>query len=278
MKRITIYLLSLLALMTSCGPVRYAVNVEMRYPSRAGVELAGKLLSVVYLENDDTAAVAFSGGMAESFARTLETDYGTDEGSVGVYRMRRADGADYAFKDSLLTLLVDTDADVVFLVDTVRMADSRPGSGVVPFTVTLYCFDGMDPSEKIYAYSGTSNVRVDKTAGMSEEGKIVGVQLASSFRSQWKHEQYSIFYFENEKWYRPLELAAEYDWKGAMELWFGLLSSQDMLKRSCAEYNIAVACYMLGDYELAGEWLDRSDADNKLPQSDALRKRINARS
>ena len=35
---------------------------------------------------------------------------------------------------------------------------------------------------------------------------------------------------------------------------------------------------MLGDYELAGEWLDRSDTDNKLAQSDALRKRINARS
>ena len=75
-----------------------------------------------------------------------------------------------------------------------------------------------------------------------------------------------------------MELAAEYEWKAAMELWFNLLSTKDMLKRSCAEYNIAVACYMLGDYELAGEWLDRSDSDNKLAQSDALRKRINARS
>ena len=62
-----------------------------------------------------------------------------------------------------------------------------------------------------------------------------------------------------------------------MDIWLELLSSKDMLKRSCAEYNIAVACYMLGDLDLASEWLDRSDTDNRLAQSDALRKRINAR-
>ncbi len=53
--------------------------------------------------------------------------------------------------------------------------------------------------------------------------------------------------------------------------------SKDMLKRSCAEYNIAIACLMLGDAELAIEWLDRSDADCKLPMSDVLRKRLSAR-
>ena len=50
------------------------------------------------------------------------------------------------------------------------------------------------------------------------------------------------------------------------------------MKKATAEYNISVACYMMGEFDLAGEWLDRSDADNKLPTlSDALRKRIEAR-
>ena len=62
-----------------------------------------------------------------------------------------------------------------------------------------------------------------------------------------------------------------------MDMWITLLSTNDMLRRSCAEYNIATACYMLGEYDLALEWLDRSDKDNKLPYSDALRKRINER-
>lgn len=274
MKRIVLYIISLLALMTSCGPVRYALNVEMRYPSKSGLDLAGKIVSVVFLENEDSVARAFNNGMAESFAYTLEADYGTGEGSIGVYRMRPGV---YSSKDSLINLLGDTGSDVVFLLDTVRLGTPSQGSSVTPFTVTIYGFDGMDPSEKVYAYSGTSNVHLGESADVADEGLTVGIQLSSSFKSQWKHEQYTIFYFENDKWYKPLELAAEYKWKEAMELWFGLLSSNDMLRRSCAEYNIAVACYMLGDYELAGEWLDRSDTDNKLAQSDALRKRINAR-
>jgi hypothetical protein len=63
-----------------------------------------------------------------------------------------------------------------------------------------------------------------------------------------------------------------------MDQWFKLLDSYDLMKRACAEYNIAVACYMLGDYALAEQWLDRSDADNKLPNmSDSFRKRLDSR-
>ena len=277
MKRLIISVLSILALLTSCGPVRYGLNVEMRYPSKSGVDLADKVLSIVYLENTDTAALAFNAGMAESFASVLESDYGTGEGSVGVYKMKPVNAASYAVKDSLINLLVDTGADVVFLMDTVKLGTLRSASNLTPFTVTLYCFDGMDASENIYAYSGTSNVRLGGSTSVEEEGKTVGIQLSSTFKSQWRHEQYSIMYFETEKWYDALELAANYNWTGAMKIWFELLSARDMLKRSCAEYNIAVACYMMGNLDLATEWLDRSDNDTKLAQSESLRKRINAR-
>jgi hypothetical protein len=70
----------------------------------------------------------------------------------------------------------------------------------------------------------------------------------------------------------------EYDWLGAMEIWLSLLDTNDLLKRACAEYNIAVACYMLGDFELADEWLEKSKADNNMPTlTDAMSKRIKAR-
>lgn len=62
-----------------------------------------------------------------------------------------------------------------------------------------------------------------------------------------------------------------------MDIWMTFLDTNDPLKRSSAEYNIAVACYMLGDYALAKEWLELSDNDNRLPLSDALHKRIDSR-
>ena len=84
-------------------------------------------------------------------------------------------------------------------------------------------------------------------------------------------------YFDNEKWYKALDRAEVYDWKGAIDMWMTLLDTNDPLRRSCAAYNIATACYMMMDYELALEWLDYSDKTNMLTHSDNLRKRINER-
>jgi hypothetical protein len=156
----------------------------------------------------------------------------------------------------------------------------------------LYCYDGMNQEDRVQAYGGTamsrptvySNGKDDSTVATAKawkalgvEGWDAGVKVADSFKSQWKHEQYSIVYYEGESWYAALEKAEQYDWKGAMDIWMQLLSTNDLMKRACAEYNISVACYMLGDYELATQWLDLSDKENKLPISDALRKRIDIR-
>ena len=295
--------------LVSCAPLKHAVHVEMRHPSKSGVDLAGKDISVVYLETDNTYANAFSEGMADGFAYTLEQDYGTGEGSVGIYRMPMSPGGNYASKDSLFNILMDTGADVVFLFDTVRLGTIVIGGATrvaspqsdatayisrasMPYTMKLFCFDGMDQKEQVKTFGGTSVARPDVYSDgkrtskelmdkamkeIDKEGWNAGVLVADSFKSQWKHEQYSIVYYETERWYNALLRAEDYDWKGAMDIWLELLDSRDIMKRSCAEFNISVACYMLGDYHLASQWLDRSDEDNKLPISDAMRKRINQR-
>lgn len=270
MRRFLIPFLAFVLMVASCGPSRHAIHLEMRYPSKSGLDLAGKIVSVVYLENDNEQANLFNEGMADAFAYALEKDYGTGEGSIGIYRMRSVDGANYATRDSMLTLLADTDADVVFLFDTLKLGPVL-NDGTTQFTVSLYSFDGMDKDEQVRNYKGTS------AAILSDDAPKSGTLVASSFKSQWRNEQYSLMYFDNEKWYKPLDRAEVYDWKGAMDLWIALLSSNDPLRRSCAAYNIATACYMLGDYDLASEWLDYSDKENKLTHSDNLRKRINER-
>ena len=270
MRRFLIPFLSVLLLAVSCSPSRYAMHLEMRYPSKSGLDLAGKVVSVVYLENDDEQGNRFNEGMADAFAYALEKDYGTGEGSIGIYRMRCEDGVDYANRDYMLDLLVDTDADVVFLFDTLKFG-SVLSDGSTQFTVALHSFDAMDKNEQVRTYTGSS------AAVLSEDAAKSGTTVASSFKSQWRNEQYSLMYFDNEKWYKALDRAEAYDWKGAIDMWMTLLSSNDPMRRSCAAYNIATACYMLTDYDLAAEWLDYSDKENKLTHSDNLRKRINER-
>lgn len=309
MKRFVIPFLAIALLAVSCGPSRHAMNVEMRYPSKSGLDLSGKILAVVYLENDNPSSNLFNQGMADGFAYALERDYGTGEGSIGVYKMRSQEGAKYASRDSLINLLVDTGSDVVFLFDTLQLGTMTIGGaskvasaasvdssylnvGDVQFSMALYAFDAMDQTEKVHTFNGTSTANPyaysngtlssselfkRAQAGMLDEGWQAGRQVAMSFESEWRHEQYSLTYFENEKWYRALDRAEAYDWKGAMDLWMTFLSTNDLLRRSCAAYNIATACYMLGEYDLALEWLDLSDKDNKLPYSDGLRKRITER-
>lgn len=268
MKRIYHILALCSLILVSCGPVKHVVHVEMRYPSKSGIELAGKNISVIYLTDGNEVSDNFNESMAEGFAKAMEQDYGTGEGSVGVYRLADT-GGKYDHKDTLVNLLMDTGADAVFLFDRLKVTPVNNGGSKVD--LRLYCFDAMNQKENVYGFAGSTIIDDDDKA--EDTGKTV----ASSFLSQWKHEQYSIVYYDSEKWYKALEKAEAYDWKGAMDIWIDLLDTRDMLKRSCAEYDIAVACYMLGDYELASEWLDRSDKDNRLPLSDALRKRIDAR-
>ena len=273
MKRIYALLFLCSLLVSACGPSRHAVQVEMRYPSKSGIDLFGKVVSVVYVTDGNETGDTFNSSMAEGFAVELEKDYGTGEGSVGVYSLQNRGGS-YSQKDTLINLLMDTGCDVVFVFDKVGV--QGVGENTFKFNIKLYCFDAMNKDEKVFSFIGNDVVNV-ASDDLSKEANNTGEIVAETFKSQWKHEQYSIVYYENEKWYDALLRAENYDWKGAMDIWMAQLSTNDLYKRSCAEYNIAVACYMLGDYDLATEWLDRSDQDNMRPVSDAMRKRINTR-
>ena len=276
MKRL-ISILLFACLLLSCAPSRHAIHVEMRHPSKSGIDLAGKVVAVVCAEDQDQLRTQVIEGLAEGFAKALEQDYQTGEGSVAVCRIDTGQ-EDYASKESLVDLVVETGSDLVFLLDITMPQGETTGGTVV--RVDVYCYDGMDKTDNVKKFSGTSVLSAPTTtvSALVSEAQSAGKRLSTSFLSQWKHEQYSIAYYDTAKWYESLMRAEQYDWKGAMDIWLEFLSTKDMMKKASAEYNIAVACYMLGEFDLALEWLDRSDADNKLPTlSDGLRKRIEAR-
>ena len=53
-----------------------------------------------------------------------------------------------------------------------------------------------------------------------------------------------------------------------------LAQHRDFLQASCAQYDTALACYMMRQYDLALEWLDLSDKTQVISLSEGLRKRI----
>ena len=268
MKRSYLHISALGTLMlaaVSCGPSRYMIDVEMRHKSEAGLDLTGKNVTVAYPTASDSALGAYMESFADGFAWSLQDQYKQSIDGVGVYALPGS-GTEYASRDSLVNVLMKTGSDVVFLFDKLDFS-----------SVSLRCYDAMNQDDKMLSYAGQTGISPSDISSLPTEAWDKGKSLATSFIPQWKHEQYSIYYFDTEQWLKAVEKAEMYDWKGAMDIWFTFLDSGDAMKRSCASFNIATACYMLGDYALAIEWLDQSDKDLQLQISSVLRKRINAR-
>ena len=267
-KHILVVLLGIL-LGVSCGPGRYVLDLEMRHTSRAAVDLTGKNVAIVYGQDGVYPNDVFVESMAGSFAQNIKEGYQDAMGSVTLHRLRSA--SDYANRDSMLNLLMETGSDAVFLLDKVDFGSSS-------FSFILRCYDGMNQEDKVQLFSGSSVAEsMNGNEQMMAEGVEAGKEIAAAFHPQWIHEQYSLYYFESSDWYSALEKAESFDWKGAMDILLNQCKSKDPLKRACASYNIATACYMMGDYHLALKWLDNADQDADLVVSAGLRKRINAK-
>ena len=130
--------------------------------------------------------------------------------------------------------------------------------------------------KKIFAYISIALLGIISVVSCGPSRFILEVEARQDSESEWKREQYSLYYFESDEWYTALEKAEALQWKSAMDIWMGQLESSNVLKRACAAYNLSTACYMLGDYKLASEWLDQADKEADLLTSAGLRKRIDS--
>ena len=290
----------------ACSPQTFTMNVDMRYPSKSGLDLSRKTMSIVYMD-DGSADTTFSNRVASSFARTLESEYFRGNEAVGVYKVP----SDSVTLSLMHNLVMDTGDDVIFLLDTpsfgeVSLSDNtavtNPPSvdsafvamAHTPFDVDMYVYDSMGKSDSIQRFTGKSTLRTrvysngvtakeyllrQAEKANSERGELVGTQIAGRFTPTWKTEGYSLYYYDDLKgeWVQAIYNAYDYRWKSASDIWMKQIASGNSLKRACACYNLAVAFYMMGDLNLATKWLDRADGYENLSLSPGLRKRIEAR-
>ena len=308
--RITLIALALL-LAAACSPLTYPLQLEMRHPSQSGLNLNGKSISIGCLGGSGAVDSLFSIAAASGLARTLEADYFGGEELIPIFQVPQSDDVNL---ELMMKYFMESGQDVFFLmgppefgsvsvgsINPSRVAVSTPDSAFVspssiPFTLKMWVFDGLEGKDTFHSYKGGSTIKINvysngmltpdalkkealrQAAGHADR---VGIQLGESFVSTWKLEQYSLYYYDDystQDWFKPLSEAEQFHWTQAVDLWTPFLKSRDYQKRACASYNIAVAFYMLGDYELALRWLDQADRFGKPSLSPGLRKRILERS
>lgn len=301
---------SALFVLVSCAPQAFVVSPEMRGPSKSGLNLAGKSMAVVYLTDGNPRDTLFNASAAGGFASRLEEDYFGGEREIGLFTARGGDGVQYASKDSLVSLVMETGKDVVFVIDipelgipsindpvkvTGRVApkdSAYVSTASVPFNTRIFVYDSMGKEDKVYAFAGGRNVRVDvysdgRTSKDDLMGRVwsniasgaenAGYVAAKSFMSTWKSDDFYVIYYDasEDAWDKGAEYAYSYKWKEAIDQWMKLLDCRSDEKKACAAYNIALGCFMCGQPSLALEWLDRSDSYTPVSLSKTLRLKIN---
>ena len=277
MRKILFAALALLSV--ACTPQAYTMLVQKNVPGESGIDLEGKSVCIVYVQDGNKADSVFSGNFSDGLAQGIENMFFGGEKAVEVFSVRGEENAEYASKDTLVSMIMETGADVVMLVDvpkSVSYSESRD-----KYTADVYVYDSMNKADEVVSLKEAATV--DKAElnldSFSSDAQYLGFKTGNRFQISQIMEQYQILFYEGTdlRWQNAIDAAFAAKWDEAVTLWIELASDpKNSLKVSCAEYNIAVACHLTGNEELALEWLDRSDKDYPISLSSGLRKKIEA--
>lgn len=269
MKRTLIGALSAL-LLCACSPQVYSLYLDVRQPSKSGLELARKSMAIVYPDGENLTDSLFDRMTASAMARALDADYFDGEETVVLYRIPTPDSVSV---DLMRTLVMDTNQDVVFLLSS-RLDPNLSDAGRAPIQTSLNVYDSRG-EDKVHKFKGSATL---DPAALDEEAQKVGERIAGRFLSQWNTESFSFYYFDDfssDTWDQAIKYIYAQKFSKAIDTWTGLLKGNE-LKKASASYNIAMAFYLMEDYEMAARWLDQADKLENLNLSAGLRKRINA--
>ena len=269
MKRFASCVAAALAL-AACSPQVYPLYLEVRQPSSSGLDLSRKTMGIVYMDSANPADSTFDRSAASALARALEEDYFSGAEEVGLYHTAASDSVSL---EKMHTLVMDTDKDVVFLLSS-HLGTAR-SAGSLPVTTRLSVYDSMG-EDKVHRYSGSAILPAQGGADAPSQPEVVGERISARFLSKWKTEPFSLYYFDQilSDWEAPIVHVVEGKLAKAIDAWVPLVKKGNSLQRACAAYNMAMAFYLLEDYEMSLLWLDYADKLENVPLSGGLRSRL----
>lgn len=248
MRRVTlIFVLALLmGMVSSCGLTYETLSLQVMKPAISGVDVRDKSLSAFMLYRNPDDSSAYGAVMTKVIERLAE-DY-TKE--ISLYALEYVPGSDYSSRDTLAAYLTLANTDVVLLA----VPDGTNGdNGTYGFSLEEY--DGTSAEDNVYTLSSLSANAIAPSA--------TAKQIVTYFGPYWQTGNYNVLFFDGrDDWLNALSLAESGSWTAAIDKWIEILSkSNDINHRMAAEYNIALGCYLLGNYDLAKKWLTQAEAD-----------------
>lgn len=259
-------------LTVSCSQGVYMLDMETRGPSESGMSLQGKSVALIYLESADGSDSLYNNRVADALAYKIEKEYFGGEEAVGVYNLVKDPEGHYSSVDTLSQYIMMLDKDVVLILDTPDIVKKESNDNLSLSSV-LYGYDSMSDLGLVTTVGRTSVSSMDNAVNRSS---VIGGALAAPMIGEWVKESFPVIYYDDasSKWIRAIELADEMKWAEAIDIWMQFATAKDAAKASCAKYNIALGCYILGEYDLAYAWLKSSDDTYPISLNKDLREKI----
>lgn len=271
MKIKQIILVSALAVLASCAPQIHVLNLDLKEPSAAGVKMDGKSLAIAYQDSSNPVDTAFCNAFATGLAQSIESQYFNSEQVVTIYRLPDEPEADYAHPDSLVRMVMDLNADVVMFL-------KRPIVSGTAVCENIALYDSMSKQEmvkNIKKYGFLNDYESDPQQFVDKAIQI-GNQTGVAFESSWvPYNVFLYFYTKYGDWYQSMDNVYENDYASAIKHWISVTQNGGSPEeKSCAAYDIGVACFLMGEPSLALEWLDKSDEIYHLELTGEARKMV----
>lgn len=305
MRHTLIFFILSTLLVVSCAPIPYYLEVEKRQDSEVKIDFTDKTISIISICNSSKGDSAYLSQMAIGMAEQIEKDRGLTTGSVNVFFI-----PDSIYRMTGLPFLYDvaknTSSDYLILADSLKVGEYEMGSDtnqqvafedsffiqavvLLPFNLHYSIFDAhtMIPLYEKSVSDSISWVLLDeepipylkaiaKANASSDKGfNSLGSDLGKDLSTQWNSQKKMIIYYDSRSWMSALEYAQSFQWEKAVDIWMELTNSNDPIKVSCAAYNIAVACQINGQIDLAKKWLDFAQKKYEFREIESLREELN---
>lgn len=268
-------------ILSSCAPGVQLIDVEKRVAPGYQVELSDKSISI-FASLDGKSDSALVSNLAQGLATSLEKRLSREEGSIFVFSLKKdSSGID---PDIIRDLSVESNSDLVFILSNVSIGNPGiypnkvPGSEYhstflqLPFVLSLDVYDGITAetlarlsAKDTIVWEIVSRNELKQSLLNQKINEIfagaaldIGDNISQNFFEKWESETRSLYYLFGSEWEEALNAAASFDWGRASEIWMRIVSSSKNKVAACAAYNLAVACEMQGNKDLALEWLSFS--------------------
>lgn len=286
-------------LLSGCAtPQIMPFNVDVLQPNAFTLDVEETPAAFVATYSDDKQDSAQVATIALAAARKLETANALEEGEVGAFTIPASEFKGTSDKEYLEQLMMATGSGLLAIISDTDFGQGRvfrtynsflgAGTGVViPANARLTIYDAIAdttifqsaitdsikfriPEE--YAYSKQSIQEfVDKCDSLIFAA--LGECIASKVCENWTEEEWMLIDYPDESsWHKAYQHAMDFKWEEAIKEWMPMTEDQNSEKASFAAFNIAVACQMLGNTDLAENWITYARSRYDFEQAGQLHK------